>query len=98
VPLLATMIASAAWHGISTGWLLWGVHHGVGLVFLARFQRSAVNFPWLMQLRTTLIWRMLATAATWYFVILGFAFTWHVDSISLSLKTYLKFSTFGLLG
>ena len=98
VPLLATMIASAAWHGINPGWLLWGAHHGIGLVFLVRFQRSAVNFPWLMQLRTTRIWRILATVATWYFVILGFAFTWRADSVSLSLKTYLKFLTFGLVG
>jgi alginate O-acetyltransferase complex protein AlgI len=98
VPLLATMIASAAWHGINPGWLFWGAHHGIGLVFLARFQRIAINFPQLMQIRTTLRWRIFATVATWYFVILGFAFTWHPDSAGLSLKTYLKFLTFGLLG
>ncbi len=98
LPLLATMIASAAWHGINPGWLLWGVHHGIGLVFLARFQRNAVKFPWLMQLRTTGAWRAIATVTTWFYVILGFALTWHVDNTTLSLGIYLKFLTFGLLG
>ncbi len=98
VPLLATMIASAAWHGINPGWLLWGVHHGIGLVCLARFQRYAAKFPWLAQFRTTNLWRAVATLATWYYVVLGFAFTWRVDDINLSLKIYLKFLTFGLSG
>ena len=97
VPLLATMIASAAWHGINPGWLLWGVHHGVGLVFLARFQRNAVKYPWLAEFRTTGLWRAIATIVTWFYVIMGFALTWHVDNLTLSLKIYFKFLTFGLL-
>ncbi len=98
LPLLVTMIASAAWHGINPGWLLWGVHHGIGLVCLARFQRYAPNCPWLTQLRTTHLWRAIATVATWFYVVLGFAFTWHADNVSLGLRIYLKFLTFGLLG
>lgn len=78
--LLVTMIASAAWHGINPGWLLWGVHHGIGLVCLARFQRNAPSYPWLTQLRTTHLWRAIATVTTWFYVVLGFAFTWHADN------------------
>ena len=97
LPLFATMIASAAWHGVNPGWLLWGVHHGVGLVVLARFQRNAVKIHWLAQFRTTHMWRVIATLATWYFVILGFALTWRADSLSMSLKIYLRFLSFGLI-
>ncbi len=98
VPLLVTMIASAAWHGINPGWLLWGMHHGIGLVCLARFQRNAPKYPWLTQLRTTHLWRAVATVTTWFYVVLGFALTWHADNVSLGLRIYLKFLTFGLLG
>lgn len=97
VPLLATMIASAAWHGINPGWLLWGVHHGIGLICLARFQRSVHKFPWLVQLRTTGKWRLVATLLTWFWVVLGFSLTWHVDNIALSLRIYFRFLTFGLV-
>jgi D-alanyl-lipoteichoic acid acyltransferase DltB (MBOAT superfamily) len=98
LPLLATMIASAAWHGIEPGWLLWGVHHGIGLVFLARFQRGALKIPWLAQLRTSGIWRAIATLSTWFWVVSGFALTWHVDNVILSLRIYFRFLTFGLVG
>jgi alginate O-acetyltransferase complex protein AlgI len=97
VPLLATMIASAAWHGINPGWLLWGVHHGIGLVCLARFQRNVHKFPWLANLRSTLKWRAAATLLTWFWVVSGFALTWHVDNIALSLQIYFRFLTFGLM-
>jgi alginate O-acetyltransferase complex protein AlgI len=98
VPLLATMIASAAWHGINPGWLLWGAHHGIGLVLLARFQRNAVKHPRLAAFRTTGVWRAIATVTTWFYVVMGFALTWRADNFCLSLKIYLKFLSLGMLG
>ena len=97
VPLFATMVASGAWHGINPGWLLWGVHHGVGLVCLARFQRNVHKFPWLANFRNTGKWRVAATLLTWFWVVAGFALTWHVDNITLSLQIYFRFLTFGLM-
>lgn len=96
VPLLATMIASGAWHGINPGWLLWGVHHGFGLIVLARFQRLAPTIPWLSELRTGHGWRIIATLITWFYIVIGFALTWHPDDLGLSLAIYARLWTLGL--
>ena len=97
VPLLATMIASGAWHGINPGWLLWGVHHGIGLVCLARFQRMAPTIPWLSELRKGGLWRIVATLATWFYIVVGFALTWHPADLGLSLTIYARLWTLGML-
>ncbi len=90
------MIASGAWHGINPGWLLWGVHHGIGLVCLARFQRMALTIPWLSELRKTGVWRIAATLLTWFYIVVGFALTWHPDDLGLSLTIYARLWTLGL--
>ena len=94
--LITTMLAIAAWHGTSPGWLLWGLHHGVGLVLLAQFQRSAQKFYWLQWVRVTLAWRIVATLATWTFVTFGYALTWHPDDVVLSARIYGKLWSLGL--
>lgn len=88
--LVATMLAIAAWHGTSPGWLLWGLHHGVGLALLARFQRAAPRFAALQRLRTTAGRRLVATLSTLAFVSVGYALTWHPDDAALSLRIYGK--------
>jgi len=94
--LIATMLAIASWHGTSPGWLLWGLHHGIGLALLAQFQRSAQKHPRLQRVRATLAWRSVATFATWTFVAYGYALTWHPDDIALSLRTYAKLWFLGI--
>ena len=94
--VIATMLAIASWHGTSPGWVLWGLHHGAGLVLLARFQRNARKLPWLELLRATVAWRVLAMLATWIFVACGYALTWHPDDIMLSLRIYGRLWSLGL--
>ena len=95
--LLATMLVIAAWHGISAGWLLWGLHHGIGLAVLAGLQRRMGAWEWLAPLRSTLFWRIGSTMATLQFVVIGYALTWHPEDVMLSLKIYAKLWTLGVL-
>ena len=96
VALVATMLVIASWHEVSPGWLLWGLHHGIGLAVLAAFQRRAAAWCWLQPVRGTLGWRIGATMATLFFVTYGYALTWHPSDVRLSLSTYAKVWSLGL--
>lgn len=95
--LLATMLAIGIWHSGAPGWVLWGLHHGVGLVLLARFQHAAPRYPRLQKLRTTLGWRIAATAATLSYVSLGYALTFYPATLASSLQLYLHILSLGSL-
>lgn len=97
VALMATMLSIGVWHSASVGWFLWGVHHGLGLVLLARFHHAAPRFQRLQRLRAGLTWRVCATAATLIYVSLGYALTFYPSTASSSLQTYLHIVSLGAL-
>jgi len=37
-PLIITMLACGLWHGYTAGFLVWGLHHGIGLSFHRMYQ------------------------------------------------------------
>ena len=92
-----SMIAVALWHGVSPGWLLWGMHHGIGLTVLARFNRFAPRYRRLQAMRHTLVWRIAALLFTWFYVALGFSFTWSPENFDTCIKIYSTLLTFGIL-
>jgi alginate O-acetyltransferase complex protein AlgI len=95
--LMATMTSIGLWHGGSPGWVMWGMHHGAGLVLLARFHHVAPRYAALQRLRATLGWRLASTVTTWVYVSLGYALTFNAQHIATSLQLYLHIVTFGVL-
>lgn len=86
--LIASMASIGLWHAGNPGWLLWGLHHGVGLALLAQFHRHAPRSPRLQRLRAHAAFRPLATFATWTYITLGYALTFRPEQLSSALSLY----------
>lgn len=86
--LIASMVSIGLWHAGNPGWLLWGLHHGLGLALLAQFHRHAPRWPRVQALRAHAAFRPLATLATWAYVALGYALTFRPDSLWGALSLY----------
>jgi alginate O-acetyltransferase complex protein AlgI len=97
VALIATMTSIGLWHGGNPGWVMWGMHHGMGLVLLARFHHMAPRYTNLQRLRATLGWRLASTLSTWVYVSLGYALTFNAQHVATSLQLYLHIVTLGAL-
>jgi alginate O-acetyltransferase complex protein AlgI len=97
VAVVATMVTIGAWHGLGPGWVLWGGHHAAGLMFLPRYRRWCEGRPAMQWLRSRAGWRLAATLCVWWFVAVGFALTLDADSVSGSVRLYLKALTLGML-
>ncbi|WP_020654856.1 MBOAT family O-acyltransferase [Massilia niastensis] len=95
--LMATMLSIGLWHSGAVGWVLWGMHHGLGLVLLARFHHAAPRYHRLQRVRASLPWRIGATAATLVYVSLGYALTFYPSTAASSLQMYLHIVSFGVL-
>jgi alginate O-acetyltransferase complex protein AlgI len=96
VALMATMLAIGLWHSGNPGWLLWGVHHGLGLVLLSRFHHAAPRYPRLQSLRRHWGWRLGGTFATLIYVSLGYALTFHPQHFASSVQLYLHIVSLGV--
>lgn len=96
--IVAAMTAMGLWHDVKPGWVLWGLHHGVGLALLSRAQRWAVTSAAAQRIRSTVPWRMAGTAAVWWYVSVGHALVMHPEKWANSLKIYAKLMTGGLAG
>lgn len=96
--IVASMLVIAAWHGLQTGWLIWGLHHAFGLVALAAFQRRSGRLALLQNVRASLSWRIGASGFTLLFVAAGYAWTWLPDQPLQGFSIYLRLWTFGVLG
>ncbi|HEY9101086.1 MBOAT family O-acyltransferase [Chitinimonas sp.] len=94
--LLLTMLSIGLWHSGNAGWLLWGLHHGLGLVVLSRWQQWAQARPRLRQLRATTGWRIAGTLATWVYVSLGYALTVYPESWLHAPGLYLRIVSLGI--
>lgn len=95
--LVATMVTIGAWHGLQPGWLLWGLHHGFGLVVVSIYQRWATKHQRLQRWRNTVPWRVMGVMAVWYYVSLAYALTYIPENLNLGLTIYLKILSLGLL-
>ncbi|GAB3253151.1 MBOAT family O-acyltransferase [Chitinimonas naiadis] len=94
--LLLTMLSIGLWHSGNAGWVLWGLHHGIGLVLLSRYQQWAQRRPGLQQLRRQLSWRFGATLATWLYVGLGYALTVYPEGWISAPRLYLRIVSLGM--
>lgn len=95
VGLTAAMLVFAAWHGLRSAWLMWGLHHAVGLIVVWYFRRWNVA----RGLRSTLAFRVLGMVATTWWVSLSFLLTVHMDLLSRQdiIRVYLEALTFGVV-
>ena len=96
--IVIAMVAMGLWHDFKPGWMLWGLHHGIGLAVLSLAQRWAATSVRVQKIRGTVPWRMAGILAVWWFVSVGHALTMHPDRWTNSLKIYLKLMTGGLVG
>ncbi|NNM00914.1 MAG: hypothetical protein HKO62_09210, partial [Gammaproteobacteria bacterium] len=94
--LIATMMMIGAWHSPAPGWLLWGLHHGVGLVLLSNYHRWAEGRPAVQALRNTAAWRFFGMLATWWYVAIGYGLTFVPYDVITSLTIYGRIVTLGL--
>ncbi len=97
VALICTMLTIGVWHSILPGWLLWGLHHGIGLTLLSYYQKWADRYHLLSQIRTSKLWWFVSLIIVWWYVSLGFILTFRADSLKISLALYLKTISFGLI-
>ncbi len=97
VALVCTMLTIGAWHSILPGWILWGFHHGLGLVILSSYQRNIVKIEFLNQYRSTVAWRYISVPIVWWYVSLGYSLTMKADSFDAAVSNYLTIITFGLV-
>lgn len=97
IALICTMLTIGAWHSILPGWILWGFHHGIGLVLLAMYQRHIVKIDFLNQFRSTVAWRYISVPIVWWYVSLGYSLTMKAESFETATSNYLSIISFGLL-
>jgi alginate O-acetyltransferase complex protein AlgI len=95
--LICTMLVIGMWHSIQPGWVLWGLHHGVGLSLLSLYQKRTAGSALLCRLRSSKMWWLLSTLCVWWYVSLGFLLTFRPETLSSSLLPYLRVITFGSL-
>ncbi len=96
--LVATMVVIGLWHGLKPGWLLWGMHHGIGLTLLSYFHRWAKNQQAVQRIRNSTVWRILGLMTVWWYVSMGYALTYFPGNmLKISLKLYIKIMTWGLV-
>jgi len=95
--IMATMLAISAWHGLSAGWWLWGLHHALGLVLLATLQRRWLARPGFASVRSGMAWRGAGRLFTWFYLAAGSAFLWHPEDPVLGWSIYLKLWSLGWL-
>ncbi len=95
--LLATMLTIGVWHGPRITWVLWGLHHGMGLVLLNRYHQWVNRQPRFHKLRDSLAWRIMGMAAVWWYVAVGHTLTITTESLSGPLSVYLYLISFGAI-
>ncbi len=86
--LFLTMMTIGAWHSLEPGWLLWGFHHGLGLVLLAKYHRATRRHKTLNAWRQTPWFKTAGIAAVWLYVSIGHGLTLAPASITDSLLIY----------
>lgn len=97
IALICTMLTIGAWHSILPGWIMWGLHHGFGLVLLSIYQRNIVKIEFFNQFRSTVAWRYISVPIVWWYVSLGYSLTMNAESFTAASSNYLTIITFGLL-
>ena len=94
-PFLATLMAMTVmglWHAISVNWLLWAIHHSIGILYLTPvFERIRRLGSHLLPIRA--LTALLTTVLTLSFVAMGHAFA-SISDPATSLKVYVNFILF----
>jgi alginate O-acetyltransferase complex protein AlgI len=83
--IFAVMSAIGLWHSLSLGWLLWALHHSVGIYFL-----SALLEQGLKKAPDSRILKFGLTLITISYIALGHSFA-SVSDLSTSINLYLNF-------
>lgn len=94
IPLMATMLTIGLWHSAHPLWIIWGLHHGSGLVIHSYFQRTASKVWWLQNMRQTKLWNLFGVLAVWWWVSLGYCLTFPMIG-RYAPALYVKLITFG---
>lgn len=97
--LIATMTTIGLWHGLRSAWVLWALHHSIGLIILARYHRWVRRKPRIQAFRASRLGYVLGVTATIWYVSVGHLITLHHTRISRldMLRVYLEALTFGVL-
>jgi alginate O-acetyltransferase complex protein AlgI len=89
VPVFATTIAIGIWHGLQPVWLLWGIHHALGIMLTDLWGKMlplAVTRLSILDTKPAKIVRYVGGVCfVWYWLMLSYSFT-----ISSNLETALR--------
>ena len=86
-PLLASMLAIGLWHGANRGWILWGLHHGCGLVLWQSFHQATRHSERWQRIRQSPAWKLCSWFLLFGFVSLAYLLTLPTrNSLSLYLR------------
>jgi D-alanyl-lipoteichoic acid acyltransferase DltB (MBOAT superfamily) len=67
--LFITMALGGLWHGADWHYVIWGLFHGIGLVFTKDWIDFVDRTPWLKRLRPSALWHCCGVAFTFTFLI-----------------------------
>ncbi len=88
--LVLTMLTIGAWHSLSPGWLLWGLHHGIGLAVLAYYHRKTRKYKAWRTVMQSRAWGYLGIVTVWLYVSIGHALTFFPEDTVFSLQLYIR--------
>tara|TARA_B100000963_G_scaffold301041_1_gene273598 strand:- start:2479 stop:4110 length:1632 start_codon:yes stop_codon:yes gene_type:complete len=91
LPLFLTMLIMGMWHGLYLTWLLWGIHHAVGIVisdsFISRSQVTLERVNGNVKTVLAKIFNILGILFVWFWFVIGMAFT-QTNNIVLAVELY----------
>jgi D-alanyl-lipoteichoic acid acyltransferase DltB (MBOAT superfamily) len=97
VNLFLTMLLGGLWHGASFTFLLWGAHHGLGLVINRLFEKLMASHQVLRDLCATFAFKAISYLLTMLFVLLGWVL-FYARSLSEALGVFKAMFTWQIAG
>jgi alginate O-acetyltransferase complex protein AlgI len=97
--ITATMLTIGVWHGLGISWVLWGLHHALGLIAYSRLKRAVFRAMPSLKNRHSMPFKILGIVSVWFFLALGHSL--HLCTVErfngayVNLKIYLTLLTFG---
>jgi D-alanyl-lipoteichoic acid acyltransferase DltB (MBOAT superfamily) len=88
VPVAATTLTIGLWHGLTLNWLLWGLHHALG-IFISDLLVKLDNKNFAISHRSLArkVYKAIGIVFVWYWLMLSYTFTLS-SNVSISLREY----------
>jgi D-alanyl-lipoteichoic acid acyltransferase DltB (MBOAT superfamily) len=93
LPVLATTTVIGLWHGLQIVWLLWALHHAVGIFatdwVVKRFVRLRGTQPWIASIAVQRAAYIFGVCFVWFWIILSYSFTL-TSNTDIAIQNYIN--------